>query len=209
MVRRSDKDPGAALCESLRKKRDERFRRVGAPGVGAAEAPGRADQLDVSLHRYTWFRPAATPAARTASILLVSNRNATMEYAQLKSATARWHEWAGFALGLWLAMSPWICGYADESHTATGNAAFMGIALALGSHFQLFLDAAAAEWLHLAAGAWLAAAPFILGFGATPVPAINCIAVGTLVMALAASALSLDKEIEKWWQKRSSGSTEA
>jgi hypothetical protein len=34
------------------------------------------------------------------------------------------------------------------------------------------------------------------------VPTANCIAVGTLVMAHAASALSLDKEIEKWWHKR-------
>jgi hypothetical protein len=141
--------------------------------------------------------------------LLVSNRNAAKGNAQLKSATARWHEWAGFALGLWLAMSPWICGYADDSHAATGNAAFMGIAIALGSHFLLTLDATEAQWLQLAAGAWLAAAPFLLGFAATVIPALNCIAVGTLVMALAASALSLDKEIEKWWQKRSSGSTEA
>ena len=124
----------------------------------------------------------------------------------MKSATvkgqAKWQEWAGFALGLWLAMSPWICGYADDSHVATGNAAFMGIALALGSYFQLFLDVIEAEWLSLAAGVWLAAAPFVLGFATTPLPAINCIAVGTLVMAHAASALSLDKEIENWWQKR-------
>jgi len=120
----------------------------------------------------------------------------------VKSATARWQEWAGFALGLWLAMSPWIFGYADSQHAATGNAAFMGIALALGSHFLLSVDATSAEWLQLAAGAWLAAAPFFLGFATTAIPAVNCIAVGTLVMALAASALSLDKQIEKWWHKR-------
>jgi hypothetical protein len=121
----------------------------------------------------------------------------------VKSATtARWQDWAGFSLGLWLAMSPWICGYADSQHAATGNAAFMGVALALGCHFRLTLDASSAEWLHLAAGAWLAAAPFLLGFVANAVPAINCIAVGTLAMAFAASSLSLDKEIEKWWHRR-------
>ena len=120
----------------------------------------------------------------------------------MKSVTARWQDWAGFGLGLWLAMSPWICGYADSQHAATGNAAFMGIALALASHFQLSLEASATEWLHLAAGAWLAAAPFFLGFANHAVSTVNCIAVGTLVMAHAASALSLDKEIEKWWHKR-------
>jgi hypothetical protein len=126
----------------------------------------------------------------------------------VKSTTARWQDWAGFALGLWLALSPWICDYADSQPAATGNAAFMGIALALGCHFRVTLDAASAEWLHFASGAWLAAAPFLLGFVASPVPAVNSIAVGSFVIAFAASALSLDKEIEKWWQKRSSG-TEA
>ena len=119
----------------------------------------------------------------------------------MNSVTARWQEWASFALGLWLAMSPWICGYADE-HAATGNAAFMGIALALGSHFQVSLDARSAEWLNFAAGLWLIAAPFFLGFATAALSAVNCVAVGTLVMVLAVSALSLDKEIGKWWQKR-------
>ena len=118
------------------------------------------------------------------------------------AAAARWQGWVSFALGLWLAMSPWICGYADDAHLATGNAAFIGIALALGSHFEVAFDTEFAEWLNLAAGTWLAAAPFFLGFATAAVPAINSIAVGTLVMALAASALSLDKQIEKWWHKQ-------
>ena len=118
------------------------------------------------------------------------------------AAAARWQGWVSFALGLWLAMSPWICGYADDEHLATGNAAFIGIALALGSHFEVAFDTEFAEWLNLAAGTWLAAAPFFFGFATTAVPAVNSIAVGTLVMALAASALSLDKQIEKWWHKQ-------
>jgi hypothetical protein len=142
-----------------------------------------------------------TLAFRTASVLLVSNRNAASEERTVKSATARWQEWASFALGLWLAMSPWICGYAEE-HAATGNAAFMGIALALGCHFQVSLDARAAEWLNVAGGAWLVAAPFSLGFATAAVPTANCVAVGTLVVVLAVSALSLDKELEKWWHRR-------
>lgn len=121
----------------------------------------------------------------------------------MKRAAAGWQEWASFALGLWLAMSPWICGY-EHQHAATGNAAFMGIALALGSHFQASVEAYSAEWLKLAAGIWLVAAPFVLDFGAAPMPAANSIAVGTMVMVLAASALSLDKEIEKWWHRVSS-----
>lgn len=121
----------------------------------------------------------------------------------MNRAAAGWQEWASFVLGLWLAMSPWICGY-EHHHAATGNAAFMGIALALGSHFQASVEASSAEWLNLAAGIWLVAAPFVLDFGAAAVPAANSIAVGTMVVVLAASALSLDKEIEKWWHRVSS-----
>jgi hypothetical protein len=117
------------------------------------------------------------------------------------SATARWQEWASFVLGLWLAVSPWIFGYADDQHAATANAAFVGIALALGSHFEASLDECSAEWLNLAGGLWLIAAPFVLGFSAAGVAAANSIAVGTLVVVLAASALSLDKEIGKWWER--------
>lgn len=124
---------------------------------------------------------------------------------QLATTTARWQEWASFVLGLWLAMSPWIFGYSDDQHAATANAAFLGIALALGSHFEASLDECSAEWLNLAAGLWLVAAPFVLGFSAAAVATANSIAVGTLVVALAGSALSLDKEIGKWWHKRVAG----
>lgn len=120
----------------------------------------------------------------------------------MSNTTQRWHEWAGFALGLWLALSPWICGYAEEQHAATGNAAFMGVALALASHFEVSLEGHSGEWLNFAVGVWLVAAPFVLGFAAVPLAAINCFAVGTLVTVLAASALSLDKQLEKWWQKQ-------
>lgn len=114
--------------------------------------------------------------------------------------TTRWQEWAGFALGLWLAVSPWIAGYAAHD-AATANAVFVGLALALGSHFAAALDEVSAEWLSLAAGLWLTAAPFVLDFSAAAVPTANCIAVGTFVAALAFSALSLDKEIEKLWHR--------
>jgi len=120
------------------------------------------------------------------------------------TATARWQEWASFALGLWLAVSPWIVGYTDNE-AATANAAFLGLALALGSHFEVSLDESSAHWLNMAAGIWLVAAPFVLGFSAATVAAANSIAVGTFVMVLAGSALALDKEIGKWWHKRFAG----
>ena len=109
-----------------------------------------------------------------------------------QATLARWQDWASFALGLWLAVSPWALGYANVE-AATANAAFLGLAIALGSHFEVSFDVNTVEWFNMAAGLWLVLAPFLLGFGAEGLATANSIAVGTLVAALASSALSLEK----------------
>ena len=114
---------------------------------------------------------------------------------------ARWQDWSSFALGLWLAVSPWTLDYSHQE-AATANAAFMGLALALGSHFEVSFDEMQAEWFNLAAGLWLVLAPFLLGFSEQGEAASNSMVVGALVAVLACSALSLDKEIVKLLQKR-------
>ena len=115
-----------------------------------------------------------------------------MRNAPVAPASARWQDWTSFALGLWLAVSPWALGYA-HADAATANAAFLGLALALGSHFEVSFDERSAEWFNMAAGLWLVLAPFLLGFSAEALATINSIAVGTLVAALASSVLSLQK----------------
>ena len=112
----------------------------------------------------------------------------------MNTAAMRWQDWASFTLGLWLAMSPWLLDYSGVD-AATANAAGTGLVLALGSHFEVALDELAAEWLNLAAGLWLVAAPFVLGFTERMDAAANSLTVGAVVTALACSALSLDKEI--------------
>src|SRR5258708_1687786 len=107
---------------------------------------------------------------------------------------AKWQDWASFALGLWLAVSPWLAGYADNE-VATTNAAFVGTALALGAHFEVGMCEIAAEWVNVAVGLWLMCAPFVLGFEGAGVPAANCLAVGSFATALALSALELDKSL--------------
>jgi hypothetical protein len=118
------------------------------------------------------------------------------------TTVTRWQDWASFALGLWLAVSPWVLGYSHQE-AATANAAFMGLALALGSHFEISFDERSAEWFNMAAGLWLVLAPFLLGFSAQADVAANSIAVGAAALALASSALSLEKELGKLWRARS------
>ncbi|MGH8670113.1 MAG: SPW repeat protein [Burkholderiales bacterium] len=113
--------------------------------------------------------------------------------AGMTTARPRWQEWASFALGLWLAVSPWVMDYAAHD-AATANAIFLGLALALGSHFQAALDECPGDWLSLAAGVWLIAAPFVLGFAADAVPTATSVSVGTFVAALAGSSLSLVRQ---------------
>jgi hypothetical protein len=118
----------------------------------------------------------------------------------MTTLSAKWQDWTSFALGLWLAVSPWAAGYTGHEG-ATANAVFVGLALALGAHFEAACDLVQAEWLNVAAGVWLLAAPFALGFSDAYVAAANSLAVGASVAALALSALSLDKEIGKLLQK--------
>jgi hypothetical protein len=127
-----------------------------------------------------------------------NGRNAGMVQSFM-ATTEKWHDWASFALGLWLAVSPWLADYAEHD-AATANAVIVGLALALCSHFEcVACDGAPAECVNLAAGAWLVCAPFVLDFPA--VASANSLAVGAGVMALAASALSLDKVIGRLWHR--------
>jgi hypothetical protein len=103
----------------------------------------------------------------------------------------RWLEWASFGLGLWLALSPWVAGYAHHA-AATANAVFVGLALSLVSHFQA-LDECQGRWIALAAGLWLMIAPFYLGFGDAVAMAAS-ISAGALVGGLACAALSLGRQ---------------
>jgi len=102
---------------------------------------------------------------------------------------ARWHDWAIFTLGLWLAVSPWLIGYAWHP-AATANAAMAGLALALLAQFEASCELSMG-WLDFGAGVWLVAAPFVLAFDGLPVAAATSVAVGAAVAALAASCFEL------------------
>lgn len=114
---------------------------------------------------------------------------------------AKWQDWACFALGLWLAVSPWIAGYVHHD-AATANAVGAGLVLALGSHFEcVACQDHPMEWFNLAVGIWLLCAPFVLEFTRSSLASANALVVGAAVSALAVSALSLDKQIVRFWHR--------
>ena len=110
-----------------------------------------------------------------------------------------WQDWATFALGLWLAISPWLADYAAHD-AATANAAIVGLALALTAHFGFSCDQSSTEWLNLAGGLWLIAAPFALAFE-SQVASVNSVVVGAFIALLSAWALELNREVGRLWQR--------
>ena len=115
--------------------------------------------------------------------------------------TQKWQDWASFALGLWLAVSPWMAGYV-EHNAATANAVDRRpgarARLATSSAWPATscpLNGSTSPWAY----GWCARRS-AFGFG-SPVATANSHHGGRLVAVLACSALSLDKQIGKLWHK--------
>lgn len=74
-----------------------------------------------------------------------------------------WEDWAGIGLGVLIGLSPWLAG---ESHSEgiVLQAALIGILVLALAAFE-FVDLRRwEEGAELACGAWLMAAPFMLGY---------------------------------------------
>jgi len=92
---------------------------------------------------------------------------------------------AGAAIFLWVALSPWVWGFAD-SHAAVANhvALLFGFApLAL-----IMVNLRAAAPVMLLAGIWLVASPWALGYAADRGAWVNELVSGLALIALCADA---------------------
>jgi hypothetical protein len=93
-------------------------------------------------------------------------------------------------IGAVLLVSPWLFGFGGDT-TATWNAALSGAFVA-----ALAIAAIAAfddweEWLSLAAGAWVAVSPWLLGFSANTTAMRLHLIAGVIVAVVAAVRLWL------------------
>jgi hypothetical protein len=112
----------------------------------------------------------------------------------------KWEDWVGVALGFWLAISPWVLGYAEASPAATMNALFLGSTLIFLEQLNLDVHADLEEWLDVGAGLWLVISPLALDFTPVGTAAINAVGVGLLAIVFALWALSpLDRKLASWW----------
>ncbi|OGA00907.1 MAG: hypothetical protein A3H35_12725 [Betaproteobacteria bacterium RIFCSPLOWO2_02_FULL_62_17] len=119
-------------------------------------------------------------------------------------ASMKWQDWTNVALGIWLAVSPWALGFAEQQ-PAMMNAVIFGLVLAVFSLLVLGGTVSAKEWINMISGLWLVLSPFVLGFTSNFHAAVNTMLIGVLAAVFAAWALSLDKEIGNWWHDHVTG----
>jgi hypothetical protein len=95
----------------------------------------------------------------------------------------QWEDWADWALGIWLLLSPWILLFEKDS-VATRNAVIIGLLIVLTEAVTLSIFRVWEEWINVALGIWLVVSPWALpvtdGLART-----NFVVIGLLVAGLA------------------------
>jgi hypothetical protein len=95
----------------------------------------------------------------------------------------QWEDWCGWALGIWLVLSPWTLRFEFDG-PATRNAVIVGFLVILMEAVTLSAFRTWEEWINIALGGWLAISPWIIGVTSAAAK-MNFVTVGALIVALA------------------------
>lgn len=98
--------------------------------------------------------------------------------------TAAWQDAVNLVLGIWLAVSPYVLSFADQT-TPAWNAHVVGIVILALVAAAIWAFQKWEEWINAALGLWLVVSPWLLGFSGLTAPLWNQIVVGILVGGLA------------------------
>jgi hypothetical protein len=99
------------------------------------------------------------------------------------SLPKQWEDWANWAFGIWLCISPWALEF-DLEPVPTRNAVIVGFLIILAEVVTLSVFRPWEEWINVALGAWLVISPWVLGI-AVPAATANFVVVGALIIVLA------------------------
>jgi SPW repeat len=94
----------------------------------------------------------------------------------------QWQDWVSWMLGIWLSVSPWALGFANDA-LSTQNAVVVGFLLILTEVVTLSIFETWEEWINVALGAWLIVSPWGLAM-VSVVARANCVTVGLIVVVL-------------------------
>lgn len=107
-----------------------------------------------------------------------------------------WEDWLSMALGVVIAISPWLAG-AVESPVVVIHAIIVGLLVLSLAGMERVVLRASEEWLELACGAWLIAAPWIMGYSLVSTLASMHVVLGIMVAALALLELGQDGRLTR------------
>lgn len=93
----------------------------------------------------------------------------------------RWQDWFNVIIGGWLIVAPLI-GIGQPDGTEAVNAWISGGLVILFSVWALARPEKWEEWVNLALGLWIMAAPFVLGFSDSTLAAWNHVVVGVIIV---------------------------
>jgi hypothetical protein len=99
------------------------------------------------------------------------------------SLPKQWEDWASWAFGIWLCISPWALEF-DLDGVPTRNAVIVGFLIILVEVVTLSVFRPWEEWVNVALGAWLVISPWVLGI-LSRAATTNFVVIGVLVIALA------------------------
>ena len=107
-----------------------------------------------------------------------------------------WEDWLGIGLGLVIMLAPWVVSEISNQ-AAVVNAALAGLAVLMLAELDLVKVRRWAEVGQLACGIWVAASPFIFGYGEAGMLRAWHIVAGLLVVLIAAMELWQQSKAEK------------
>ncbi|MCC7049311.1 MAG: SPW repeat protein [Alphaproteobacteria bacterium] len=108
----------------------------------------------------------------------------------------QWEYWISLALGCVVLLSPWIVEQGTGLPPVVLNSVLVGLAMTFVAGMEIDALKTWEEWVELALGLWLMAAPFVLGYVAlTALTALHVVG-GGIVALLAAL---------EWWRDRRAG----
>lgn len=113
----------------------------------------------------------------------------------------RWQNWVNVVLGAWLALSPWVLGFAEQ-RTPAVVAWSMGAAVIVFAGLGVRIQDAWEEAITLILGVLLMGAPWALEFADQRTATANFAVSGVLVVAFAIWAMLRDLDVRKLKEER-------
>ncbi len=96
----------------------------------------------------------------------------------------RWQDFASLALGIWIALSPWILGFAEALPPATWNALILGAIIVTLAAVDLDTPARWEAATSIVLGAWAVVSPLALGFATHRDATLSMFAIGVAIVVL-------------------------